>query len=100
MNDWIDINKDEKHVAKERAKARELRNSNWWKQVLASGVCHYCKKKFKKNELTMDHIVSVARGGKSTKGNCVPCCKECNNEKSFLTPVELILKKMKENKNR
>jgi len=95
MEDWVNINKDEKHVAKERVKARDLRNSNWWKTILTKGICHYCNKKFKKDELTMDHIVPVARGGKSTKGNCVPCCKQCNNEKSCLTPVELILNKLK-----
>jgi 5-methylcytosine-specific restriction protein A len=40
----------------------------------------------------MDHIVPIARGGKSTKGNVVPCCKKCNNEKKYLTPVEMKLK--------
>jgi hypothetical protein len=39
-------------------------------------------------ELTMDHIVPVVRGGRSTKGNVVPCCKECNSRKKYLLPVE------------
>jgi len=29
----------------------------------------------------MDHVVPLARGGRSTKANCVPCCKECNTRK-------------------
>ena len=29
-------------------------------------------------ELTMDHIVPLARKGKSTKGNVVPSCRLCN----------------------
>jgi 5-methylcytosine-specific restriction protein A len=91
MSDWITIQKDEKHIARERAKARELRKSQWWQNKLNAGICHYCGKKFARNELTMDHIVPIARGGKSTKGNIVPCCKACNNAKKYLTPVEQLL---------
>jgi 5-methylcytosine-specific restriction endonuclease McrA len=36
----------------------------------------------------MDHIVPLIRGGKSTKGNLVPACKDCNNKKKYLLPVE------------
>ncbi len=42
----------------------------------------------------MDHIVPVVRGGKSVRGNVVPCCKTCNNEKKYLTPAEIIMKKL------
>lgn len=98
MDDWIDIKKDPKHVARERTKAKEMRKSAWWKQELAKGICHYCKGSFPPEELTMDHILPVVRGGKSVKSNVVPCCKECNNEKKYLTPAEMILREMeKEN---
>jgi len=95
-DDWIDIKKDPKHVARERAKAKELRKSDWWKQQLAKGICHYCGKKFESSELTMDHILPVVRGGKSVKGNCVPCCKACNNDKKYLTPAEQIMRELEE----
>jgi 5-methylcytosine-specific restriction endonuclease McrA len=36
----------------------------------------------------MDHIVPIARGGRSTKGNLVPACKQCNNKKKQLLPME------------
>jgi 5-methylcytosine-specific restriction endonuclease McrA len=36
----------------------------------------------------MDHVVPISRGGKSKKGNIVPACKECNNKKKYLLPVE------------
>ncbi len=93
-DDWIDIQKDDAHVARERARARELRKSDWWRAQLARGICHYCGKKFPPEELTMDHIVPVVRGGKSIRGNVVPCCKTCNNEKKYLTPAEIIMKKL------
>jgi 5-methylcytosine-specific restriction protein A len=50
-------------------------------------------------ELTMDHIVPIARGGRSTKGNVVPACKSCNTKKKQLLPMEwedyLLLQKTK-----
>lgn len=88
---WVDFQKDDAHCRRERAKARELRSSAWWKAQIARGICHYCGKKFPPGELTMDHIVPVARGGRSVRGNVVPCCKECNNRKSVQTPAERIL---------
>lgn len=91
MNDWLEIKSDPAHSRREREKARELRNSTWWKNLLAQGICHYCHQHFSPEELTMDHIVPVARGGKSTRGNVVVCCKECNNRKKYLTPAEMIM---------
>ncbi len=93
-DDWIDIKKDPRHVARERAKARELRKSDWWQQQLAKGVCHYCGETVPSDQLTMDHILPVVRGGKSTKSNCVPCCKQCNNAKKYLTPAEIIMREL------
>jgi len=98
QDDWIDIKKDPQHVARERAKAQDLRKSDWWKQQLAKGVCHYCGQTFPADELTMDHILPVVRGGKSTKSNCVPCCKACNNEKKYLTPAEIIMRELDKEK--
>lgn len=75
-------------ISKERAKAREIRNSPWWKRKRADGICYFCGRKFAPKELTMDHIVPLIRGGKSTKGNIVPSCKECNNRKKHMLPLE------------
>lgn len=79
---------EEEDLRKERSKARELRGSQWWKRKLAKGVCHYCGRAFSPRELTMDHIIPVSRGGRTTKGNVVPCCKECNTAKKQLLPME------------
>jgi len=68
-------------IRRERARARELRSSAWWKRKCAPGLCHYCGKQVGAKALTMDHIVPLGRGGKSTKGNVVPACKDCNNAK-------------------
>lgn len=82
------VHMDNAELKRERAKARELRDSQWWKRRLAKGVCHYCGRYVAPRELTMDHIVPLSRGGKTTKGNVVACCKECNTAKKQLLPME------------
>ncbi len=91
MEDWFDMRVDPAQIAKERAKARELRHTNWWQAQIQKGICHYCGGKFPPSELTMDHIVPLSRGGHSSKGNIVPCCKACNNNKKYTMPVDDIL---------
>ena len=92
MDDWIEITADEAHVRRERAKARELRKTPYFQELLRKGVCHYCHGRFPAGELTLDHIVPVSRGGRSTRGNLVVCCRKCNAEKRYLTPAEMILR--------
>lgn len=82
------IEVSETDIRKEREKSRELRKSRWWKNKLAQGVCHYCGVRFTPEELTMDHLVPIARGGRAVRGNVVPSCKECNNRKKYLLPIE------------
>lgn len=78
----------EADIKRERRLARELRASQWWKRRLAKGVCHYCGRPTPPKALSMDHMVPIARGGRSTKGNLVPACKECNNLKKQMLPME------------
>jgi len=99
-NDWYDINVDKAHIVKEKKRAQELKKSQWWKNILGKGLCHYCGGKFTAKELTMDHIVPVARGGTSTKGNVNPSCRKCNQEKNLHTPVDLAFQKLEEEKNK
>lgn len=82
---------DQKHVKREKEKARTLRKSNWWRQKIAAGVCYYCEKSFAREDLSMDHKTPISRGGTSTKGNVVVSCKACNSEKKYYTPAEMIL---------
>ena len=84
------------HQKREKAKARELRQSLWWRQQVGQGICYHCKERFKPEELTMDHVIPVARGGKSNKKNCVPSCKDCNSKKGYKMSVELTMESMSE----
>ena len=78
----------EEHLRRERQKARELRRTQWWRNRIAAGTCHYCGGRMRPAELTLDHVVPLVRGGRSTRGNCVPACKECNTRKQDLLPTE------------
>ncbi|CAN2041206.1 5-methylcytosine-specific restriction enzyme A [Candidatus Magnetomoraceae bacterium gMMP-15] len=91
--DPFSIQIDEAHISREKYKARELRKSQWWKRCCAKALCYYCKKSIPAKELTMDHIVPIIRGGKTTKSNVVPACKECNNKKKYMLPFEWELEK-------
>jgi len=75
-------------IKKEKQKARELRQSQWWKNKRACNRCTYCEQEFPAKELTMDHRVPLAQGGKSIKSNLVPCCKSCNSSKKNMLAFE------------
>lgn len=86
---------DPRRIRKEREKAQKLRKSQWWLRQINAGLCHYCGRKFPSKELTMDHIVPLARGGSTTPGNVVPSCRGCNRDKKLETPAERALKELR-----
>jgi 5-methylcytosine-specific restriction endonuclease McrA len=75
-------------IRREKARARELRQSGWWKRRIAGGRCHYCGREVGARRLTLDHVVPLIRGGTSVRGNVVPACKDCNSAKQSLLPWE------------
>ena len=79
---------DDSFVKKEKARARQLRKTRWWQQKISSGQCYYCGQIFSPSELTMDHVVPYARGGRSTRSNLVPACKICNSNKKSQHPMD------------
>lgn len=83
------VTASEADLRRERESARKLRATQWWKRKLARGICHYCGGRFPPRELTMDHLVPIIRGGRSSKGNVVPACKKCNSEKKYHLSFEM-----------
>ena len=78
----------DEEIKRERRTARTLRESTWWKRKCSRGRCYYCNAQVPPKELTMDHLVPIIRGGKSIKSKIVTACKECNNKKKYLLPIE------------
>ena len=91
---------DPARIQRERDKARKFKKTQSWQIAVNRGLCHYCEKKFPPGDLTLDHVVPLARGGKSVAGNMVPACRECNRSKKLDTPVEQLFKRLDDEKKR
>lgn len=50
--------------------------------------CQYCGRKFSSSELSLDHVVPISRGGRSTWLNVVCACLKCNVRKGNRLPDE------------
>ncbi|MBF0424447.1 MAG: HNH endonuclease [Magnetococcales bacterium] len=85
--DHLLIPADAEQMASERRKAKMLKRSQWWKNRIGEGKCAYCGQRTPPDALTMDHVQPLIRGGRSTRGNCVPACRTCNEKKQNL-PAE------------
>lgn len=59
-------------------------------------TCQYCLRKFKKEDLNLDHVIPRAQGGKTTWSNIVLSCIKCNTRKAARTPEEAGMKLIKQ----
>jgi 5-methylcytosine-specific restriction endonuclease McrA len=51
-------------------------------------TCQYCNEVCPRAELTFDHVIPVAQGGRKDWENIVTCCVDCNRRKGGRTPAE------------
>ena len=49
--------------------------------------CQYCADIFNPKELTIDHIIPISKGGKTSWENCTTACMSCNVKKGDKTNV-------------
>jgi hypothetical protein len=61
-----------------------------WIELLerSQGCCAYCQIYIGKENLVLDHIVPVTKGGGTTMSNVTPACRECNLSKKGMTLEE------------
>lgn len=57
-----------------------------------SYTCQYCSESMSTSELTFDHVVPVAQGGRKDWENIVTACISCNRKKGGRTPGEAGMK--------
>lgn len=55
-------------------------------------TCQYCGRKPPPDEWTIDHVLPVSQGGKTTFENCVLACYSCNSKKANRTPEQAHMK--------
>lgn len=63
-----------------------------------SNTCQYCGKKFKTENLNLDHVIPKSKGGKNSWDNIVCSCIDCNSKKANRTPREAGMKLIKKPK--
>lgn len=51
-------------------------------------ACGYCGGKFDQSQLTFDHVIPRAQGGKHTWENLIGACVACNQRKRDRTPAQ------------
>lgn len=74
-----------KFISKERVRGMEEPDftlQDWKDSMLHfKGGCAFCSKpegRAKADKMDRDHIVALARGGKTVRNNIAPACKKCN----------------------
>lgn len=58
-------------------------------------TCQYCNLKLCSNEITIDHIIPLSKGGQNSFTNCVVACRPCNDYKADLPLDKCGLKLLK-----
>ncbi|CAM6003920.1 unnamed protein product [Sphagnum balticum] len=58
-------------------------------------TCQYCKEKKQVKDLTFDHVLPRAQGGKTSWTNIVTACRPCNSYKEDRTPEQAGMKLMR-----
>jgi 5-methylcytosine-specific restriction endonuclease McrA len=73
----------------------DMLTSTEWLAILAQadGHCAYCGKEAR---LTLDHVISLSKGGKHSRDNVVPACGHCNSSKGNKTLEEWNAKRLKQ----
>lgn len=61
-------------------------------------TCQYCGKRFKKDDLNIDHVVPRDAGGSTGWDNVVCACVPCNSHKANRTPHQAGMKLMRKPK--
>lgn len=55
-----------------------------------NSICQVCKRNVLDNEIHIDHIIPIARGGATNESNLRVLCPECNRKKSDEMPHEIL----------
>jgi 5-methylcytosine-specific restriction endonuclease McrA len=99
----LKYNKSTKGILRDKRKQHKRRaimenagtftNEEWNDRLLEYNYCcAYCYQRFPVDQLTVDHMIPVSRGGTNTIDNLVPACRSCNSRKWTKTPLEMLQK--------
>lgn len=73
-------------INKAQRKSPRYSKHNLW--IRDNAACQYCGTRVSKKEATLDHVVPVCQGGKTTWENIVIACLSCNHKKGGRSPEQ------------
>jgi 5-methylcytosine-specific restriction endonuclease McrA len=74
-----------KNMLKRRSNPRFSKHNIFIRDLF---TCQYCSTQFPRNELTLDHVLPISKGGRTSWDNIVAACNPCNSRKgNSLTPL-------------
>lgn len=87
---WRKQNGDKTAIYAQRKRARKGQNGVFAilpkeARRLKKGPCFYCQQS---GEMTLDHLIPLVRGGRTSIGNLVSACRSCNSSKRTKLKVE------------
>ena len=85
---WIRVPRVILLQAFDRVPKRHVRFSRINIYARDRSTCQYCGRRFARSEVNLDHVIPRAQGGRSTWGNVVCSCIECNRRKGGRTPLQ------------
>lgn len=95
----VDKRISQRYLASKRAKKYNVLNTltlNQWLAVLidSEGICFYCHIDVGVENLGIDHVVPMCRGGANSIENIVPSCIDCNCKKNAKLPDNLTIERL------
>jgi 5-methylcytosine-specific restriction endonuclease McrA len=76
------IRANDRHNRRAKTKGQRITLAEWTAIKQQQRLhCFWCKGKFKDEELTIDHVISLKRGGLHDSSNIVAACQPCNSKK-------------------
>lgn len=89
MRKWKQANPERKKELEHRRRTRKQDNGVYFISAKdmrkLTGPCAYCGSL---DNITMDHVIPISRGGTHGIGNLVPACHQCNTVKNARTVME------------
>lgn len=82
-------------VAFERMPRLRVRFSRLNIYVRDEDTCQYCRRRLRRSELNLDHVVPRSQGGRTCWENVVCSCIQCNVRKGGRTPEQANMKLMR-----
>jgi 5-methylcytosine-specific restriction endonuclease McrA len=83
-----------RHAIRNNPDSRRVTQMDWERLVgRFDGCCAYCGEK--SDDLHLDHVVPVSRGGRHGIGNALPACPGCNQSKTNFLLIEWRLRRRK-----